>query len=242
MLMKMILHGAGTIWAHPGGSDGSNGKCGSHGHIMQGGSVGDGLFGIGGIRPNFLRGEVPTDADTKHARTLLLAPVPWIPDAPRGAAVWRSSAGFASTSWATQNDHESPEWSVWVNATVPVETGISEIHVMVPPASQNDDVCAWECGFGHAATGFKSQWISFDSSSSTGHRRLTADVPSEAAASAPQIESPACTVVWRAGAPSRQPIGVESVAWKSARAGSTMYPALAVTVGSGSYAFFARSC
>jgi hypothetical protein len=27
----------GTIWAHPGGADGSNGHCGSHNHVMQGG-------------------------------------------------------------------------------------------------------------------------------------------------------------------------------------------------------------
>ena len=46
-----------------------------------------GLFGIGGIRPYFVHGEVPTDVRTEVAQTLLLAPVPWLPDAPRGASV-----------------------------------------------------------------------------------------------------------------------------------------------------------
>ena len=235
----------GTIWAHPGGADGSNGHCSSHGHIMQGGSVGDGLFGIGGIRPSFMRGEVPTDARTEDAKPLLLAPVPWLPEAPRGAAVWRSGAGIASTSWAAQSDRESSGWAVWVNATVPVESSVAEIHVMVPQAAQNE-VCAWECGFGHAATAgaaFKAQWVSFDSSSSTGYQKLTAVVPSEQAASAPNTQSPACTAVWRAGAASKETVtGIERVGWSPAKAGSRMYPALTVTVSSGAYAFFAKSC
>eukprot|EP01048_Picozoa_sp_COSAG05_P000110 COSAG05_NODE_3_length_51333_cov_129.132080_10_plen_602_part_00 len=240
----------GTIWAHPGGADGGNGHCESHGHIMQGGSVGDGLFGVGGIRPHFMRGEVPTtDVDTKSAKRLLLAPVPWLPDAPRGAAVWRTDAGVASSSWAAQNDGgESPQqWSVWVNATVPAASDVSEIQVMVPHGAQSDAVCVWECGFADPAAGvaaFTSQWVSFDDSSSTGHQKLTAIVPSAQAAVAPDTESSVCRAVWRAQAASKQETipGIDSVAWMPAKPGSAMYPALTVVVGSGSYAFFAQSC
>lgn len=237
----------GTIWAHPGGADGSNGHCESHGHIMQGGSVGDGLFGIGGIRPHFMRGEVPTDAGTEGAKRLLLAPVPWLPNAPRGAAVWRTAAGIASTSWAVQTDGESLQrWNVWVNATVPADSDGSDIQVMVPHGAQRDAVCVWECGFGDPTAGvaaFKSQWVSFDSSSSTGHRKLTAIVPSPQTAAAPDTESSVCTAVWRAGVASKETIpGIDSVMWTPAKAGSAMYAAFTVAVGSGSYAFFAQSC
>eukprot|EP00035_Acanthoeca_spectabilis_P028353 m.470259 g.470259 ORF g.470259 m.470259 type:complete len:570 (-) comp29594_c0_seq1:499-2208(-) len=87
--MYHMAKSTSTVWAHPDGADGYNGRCTSHNHIMQGGSVGEAIFGIGGIRPDFVRGMVPNVARTA-ASHLLLAPVPWLPDAPRGATVWRT--------------------------------------------------------------------------------------------------------------------------------------------------------
>ena len=234
----------GTIWAHPGGADGDNGKCSSHNHVMQGGSVGEGVFGIGGIRPHFMRGEVPTSGGTQNLNRLLLAPVPWLPDAPRGAAVWRTSTGVASTSWAAQTDPEleSSQWSVWVNVTVPIDSGITDVRIMAPQEVQSGAMCAWECGFGRQTTStFKSQWVSFDNS--TGHHKLTAVVPSTHTATARGTMSSACTPIWRSGASlKRLPVGIQSVVWMAAKGGSAMYPALSVAVGSGSYAFFAQAC
>ena len=45
------------------------------------------VFGIGGIRPF---------APSVGGGQRVVAPVPWLPDAPRGSAVWRSSAGVTS--------------------------------------------------------------------------------------------------------------------------------------------------
>jgi hypothetical protein len=243
----------GTIWAHPGGADGDNGKCSSHNHVMQGGSVGEGLFGIGGIQPHYIRGEVPTTAGTggQAAKRLVLAPVPWLPDAPRGSAVRRGAGGLAATSWAAQIGPSGPhelQWRIWVNATVPAEgRGSSEVHVMLPQATRSEAVCAWECGYSltPGVATFKSQWVSFDSSSSTGHQKLTAVLPSShAAAAAPDTESSSlCAPLWRAGVREKVTVaGIDSVSFIPAKAGSRMYPALTVAVGSGSFAFFARSC
>ena len=33
----------GTFWAHPSAADGAGGKCSSHNHIMQAGSVGEAI-------------------------------------------------------------------------------------------------------------------------------------------------------------------------------------------------------
>ena len=85
-----MANSTGTLWAHPGGSDGNKGKCSSHNHIMQGGSVGEAIFGLGGIEPGFMRGEVPDALPTTGK--LRLAPVPWIPDAPRGARTYGGRA------------------------------------------------------------------------------------------------------------------------------------------------------
>jgi hypothetical protein len=220
-----------------------------HDDMHPAGSVGEGLFGIGGIRPGFMREEVPAaDDSTQDETRLLLAPVPWLPDAPRGAAVWRTAAGQTSTSWAASDDRESHgSWGVWVNVTVPpAESGTAaEVSVMVPQGAQSDAVCAWECGLGGPkVAAFESQWVSFDSSSSAGHNKLTAVVPPAEAAAAPDTESSTCTALWRAGASSKEAAvaGVGNVVWTPARAGATMYPALTVAVGSGSFAFFARSC
>jgi len=54
-----MANSTGTLWAHPGGADGYRGRCSSHNHIMMGGSVGEALYGIGGIQPSFLREAVP---------------------------------------------------------------------------------------------------------------------------------------------------------------------------------------
>ena len=92
---------------------------------------------------------------TVGGRRLLLAPVPWLPDAPRGAAVWGTAAGLTSTSWAVRTDLESGHWSVWVNVTVPAAGGAADVKVMVPQSAQRDAVCAsrgvpgefWPYGF-----------------------------------------------------------------------------------------------
>jgi hypothetical protein len=47
-----------------------------------GGSVGAAVFGIGGIQP------FPGASGRR-----VIAPVPWLVDAPRGSAVWQSRAG-----------------------------------------------------------------------------------------------------------------------------------------------------
>ena len=106
---------SGTLWAHPGAGDGYNGHCNSHSHIMQGGSVGEGIFGIGGIQPAFVQSAMSGLYDRKsNEKQLVLGPVPWLPDAPRGAATWRTAAGITSTSWAPRTEHSSVRWSVWV--------------------------------------------------------------------------------------------------------------------------------
>jgi hypothetical protein len=51
--------------------------------------------------------------------------------------------------------------------------------------------------------------------------------------------------VWRSGAAvSNETVvtGISRVSWAPAQPGSVMFPALALTVGSGSYAFVAQSC
>ena len=83
---------------------------GSLNHIMYGGSVGAAVFGIGGIRPN------PSGRPS-------LAPIPWLPDAPRGAVVWQSRAGILSAAWAAATSGLGKTWKLWVNVTIPAASG-----------------------------------------------------------------------------------------------------------------------
>ena len=228
-----MARSTGTIWAHPGAGDGHRGRCTSHGHIMQGGSIGEAVYGIGGIRPSFVHGN--------NRKTLVLAPVPWLPDAPLGSAVWRSTQGVASTRWAVRGS-ASTNWSVWVNVTVPAGGGTASVKVMLPSSARQGSVCAWECGFNHPvlAAPFTRHWISFGSAN--GFNRFTAVAPSPMSASAPDMTS--CIPVWSSGASALPAVvaGIEDVTWVSVQPGYTMFPDLTLTVSSGDYAFFAQSC
>ena len=54
---------------------------------MYGGSVGSAVFGFGGLSPF-------APSVVKYQK---LAPIPWLPDARQGSAVWRSVAGITSS-------------------------------------------------------------------------------------------------------------------------------------------------
>ena len=239
-----MANSTGTLWAHPGGSDGNKGKCSSHNHIMQGGSVGEAIFGLGGIEPGFMRGEVPDALPTTGK--LRLAPVPWIPDAPRGAAVWRTSAGVTSTRWEAVQQGPG-EWKLWVNATVPIDGSDATLSVMLPQDAVADAVCAWECGLsdesvaGAADQGpaaYAANWIAFDGGG--GHWEYTASVPPPRGVAATVT---VCSPVWKKGGDvTLSTPGVESVSWAGAEPGRTLFPSLQLVVGSGSYSVFARAC
>ena len=242
----------GTLWAHPGGSDGDGGKCSSHSHIMQGGSVGEAVFGLGGIRPPFLRQAIPNMV-TLNERQVLLAPVPWLPGMPFGAAAWRTLAGVASTRWAVTGDEVEIDeggdttvfsnWSVWVNVTVPSGSGVgldsAQVQIMVPRSAERNSTCLWECGPGQP-TAFESTEISFGSTAS--YRRITAIAPSGPVAAA-DVQRPECTVLWRSGV-TEPPfaVGVSKIDWSPAMPGYFMFPAINVTLVSGGYSFFACPC
>ena len=245
----------GTLWENwanangcdtPAGCDNTNvqatGKgVGSLNHIMYGGSVGSAVFGIGGIQPFPI-------GDGSPYRTSV-APVPWLPDAPYGSAVWRSLAGVTAAAWAahagaggvgrgsTANDQG---WHVWVNVTV-AATGSAHIKVMMPQSAQPSSVCAWECG--STAPTFTSEWVSFDAGG--GHLQLQAVAPSASAADAPAPSSllATCRPIWRSGAAAKSTVvGIDSIAWEAARPGYTMFPALTLGATSGAYAVFAKQC
>lgn len=240
-----MAESSGTLWAHPGAGDGYNGRCNSHSHIMQGGSVGEAIFGIGGIRPAFVQGAMsgPHGRKSQEEEQLLLAPVPWLPDAPRGAAAWRTTAGMASTCWDARTDLASGRWNVWVNVTIPAGVGEAVVAVMVPRSAQPSAVCAWECGFAHPpAAAFKSEWISFGSSD--GYRKIRAGVPGAEVTTATTLNTTRCALIWHAGVVSHRPVatGIRDVSWNPARPGSTLLPSLVAKVGSGSYAFVAQPC
>jgi len=233
-----MAQSTGTLWAHPGGADGNKGRCSSHNHVMMGGSVGEAIWGIGGIQPAFVRAPVPDG--TIGERHLLLAPVPWLPESPRGAAVWRTTAGIASTSWAARNRTSGDHWGVWVNVTVPVGGDVADVKIMVPQGVTHDAVCAWDCGMLDPVASFRSEWVSFDNGG--GHRKIIAVAPPAGAGAAPETASSACTAVWRSGNAVGGTVGVASVAWSPQQPGTSLFPALTLTVGSGSYGFFAQAC
>ena len=211
---------------------------------MYGGSVGAAVFGIGGIEPI-----APLSGGRKS-----VAPIPWLPDAPRGAAVWRSLAGATSVSWAATmlgdgaaaSSTPGVGWHVWVNVTVPAASNSVNVKVMLPVLAEPGGVCAWECGLSDVlstAAAFTSQWVSFDAGG--GHHQLRASAPAPGASDAPtpSVLDSACSLIWRAGAaPATLPTGIESTGWEPARRGYTLFPALGLAATSGAYAVFAKSC
>lgn len=235
-----MAESTGTLWAHPGSADGDRGRCSSHNHIMQGGSVGEALFGIGGIRPSFVRGTRPEGG--RAGQRLLIAPVPWLSDAPRGAAVWRTAAGEASASWAVSTGLSTGHWSGWVNVTVPAAGGGADVKVMVPRSAQSIGVCAWECGLVlPGKKPFTARWVSFDGGS-TGRSVISAALPLVRMADSAEVPA-SCTPLWRQGSATAETIsGIESVKWVASNPGSEMFPGLDVVAGSGSYAFYVESC
>jgi hypothetical protein len=211
-------------------------------HVMRGGSIGEALFGIGGIQPGFDRGS--GSESPSGSNRLGLAPVPWLSGAPRGAAVWRTLAGVATASWAASNVQYTSRWQLWVNVSIPASGGGADVTIMLPVSAQPTSVCVWECGLAGSATStpssadaFESQWVSFDNVG--GYHKFRAVVPS--AVGAPNIN--ACARVWQQGVASKPTaLGVEHASWAPSRPGRVAFPALAVGATSGSYAFFAQSC
>ena len=224
-----MANSTGTLWAHPSGADGYRGRCSSHNHVMMAGSVGEAIWTVGGISPSFVRGET-------FARELRLGPVPWLPDAPRGAAVWRTAAGAAATRWAAAADAGRGPWRLWVNATVPVGGGRAVLRVMLPEDATARTVCAWECGLaGAPPAAFASSWVAFDVGG--GHWRQVAVPPPAAEVAA---DAHRCVPLWERG-PNAVP-GVASVAWSPIVEGREQFPALELAVESGEYAVYAERC
>ena len=214
-----------------------------------GGSVGSAVFdigGIGGVQPHVPLG--PTSSARPSERRVL-APVPWLPDAPRGSTVWRTHSGTISTAWAAHASNDS-SWRVWVNVSVPAASSGAEVRVMLPRSTAPGDVCAWECGLSSSSLPSSStmthdtHWISFDAGG--GHMELRAVAPSAASTAKPPsaaILRESCTPIWKAGEPAGHVAGVGSVGWVHDAPGRTMFPALSLAVTSGDFAVFAtRSC
>ena len=270
----------GTLWENWHDLDGCDTAAGcdkfgfSLNHIMYGGSVSEAIFGIGGIRPLMPQpmaapptsSAAPSPAAPQLLR-LQVAPVPWLTEAPRGTAVWRSREGVVSAAWAATaaqaRANPAPAlalaaasaWHVWVNVSLPagmVES--ADVQVMLPQSTERGGVCLWECGVadsdigerkGSALTLVESEWVSFDGSG--GHRRYWANPAREHAAAPP--DTSACALVWPLPAsaiPRLQsknaplPLGIESAEWLPAQKGRRMFPALALKVTSGSFALFAQ--
>ena len=262
----------------------------AHTHNLLGGSISEAVFGIGGLRSH-------QDA---HRTSTTIAPVPWLPSAPRGSAVWRSEKGMVTTSWSAVND--STGWWLWVNASVPPLSLGAVVKVMMPKNVLQSDVCAWECGFGvppsptdtprgsptppHAlhlspspppsppplhpsptsppptpssggpppppptrsripphpphppppqARSAVQEWVSFDGVH--GYHRFTAVIhPVSVLAN-----KNSCHKLWPIQSQSPPP-GVTDVSWSDAVPGLSMFPALELSVTSGDYSIFARSC
>ena len=151
--------------------------------------------------------------------------------------MWRTKAGVASTAWSASAADASGQWSVWVNVTVPPNSGSSEVQVMLPQsAAQRAEVCAWECG--GSAGAFTEDWVAFDGGG--GHRRFRAVAPAATAAPARLGD---CAQIWKSGrAVARNVAGLGSVEWAPAVPGTSMFPALSLEAASGSFAVYARSC
>eukprot|EP01043_Picozoa_sp_COSAG02_P038650 COSAG02_NODE_2996_length_7581_cov_35.324111_6_plen_256_part_00 len=245
----------GTLWENwdnANGCDTDNGcdkpnvqssgtGVGSLNHIMYGGSVGAAVFSIGGIQP----------FSSAHQELRVVAPIPWLPDAPRGSTVWRSQEGVFSTTWsASSNGSSMPagddtaSWSLWINVSIPIAasddgSGTADVRVMLPESTDASAVCAWECGLTDTSTsssGYASQWISFDAGG--GHEELEAILPPQSATTRPTD----CAPIWEAGEQADIVVGVENVDWVASQPGYRKFPALSLIVGSGDFAVFAHSC
>ena len=184
------------------------------------------MFGIGGIQP------FAPSAGERQA----VAPVPWLPDAPRGSAVWRSKAGVLSAAWAAATSGDT--WSLWVNVSVPSASVGADVHVMLPAATNPSAVCAWECGMAGLPPSYASHWVSFDEGG--GHQEMTAIAPPPIAPS--ESVGDGCTPLWKAGKPAGSVAGVQGVEWLPSRPGHTMFPALSVAATNGDFAVFAKAC
>lgn len=209
---------------------------------MYGGSVGAAVFSIGGIQP----------FNSAHQGLRVVAPIPWLPDAPRGSTVWRSQEGVFAATWSASTDGSSLSagddavgWSVWVNVSIPIAalndgSGTADVHVMLPESTDASAVCAWECGLMDTSTPssrYASEWISFDAGG--GHEELKATVPPR---SATTTRPAGCAPIWKAGEPVGSVVGVENVDWVASQPGYRKFPALSLIVDSGDFAVLAHSC
>ena len=110
---------------------------------------------------------------------------------------------------------------------------------MLPLKASSTNICAWECGMTGVQASYTRQWVSFDSAG--GHEVLTAvtTMPSEV----PTCTVQTCQPIWKAGERVDDNIeGIDDVIWAPARSGYTRFPSLRLTVGSGDFAIFVRSC
>ncbi len=208
------------------------GGIGSLNHIMFGGSVSAAVFGIGGVGPGGISA---------------VAPVPWLPDAPLGAAIWRSSAGPTASAWAVASGESQERWRLWVNASIPVGAGDAAIRVMLPQGTAADNVCAWECGnhpdLPTPTRSFTDEWVAFDAGG--GHRELHAVAPNALviSASVPPSVLTGCVALWRSRpVPVEGWVGINQVEWVAAEPGRSMFSALEIAATSGDYAVYAEEC
>ena len=203
---------------------------GSLNHIMYSGSVGEAVFGIGGIQPfKSPAGDRPS-----------VAPILWLPEAPRGSAVWRSRDGVISAAWSAAQEGltPGPTWHAWVNVTVPAASDGADIQVLLPRSTAPTAFCAWECGLATAT--YNARWVSFDAGG--GHMVYRAGVPHPTHVMTP-ARLATCALLWSKGAASMSGApGVERVGWAAARPGRTMFPALTLVATSGAYAIYAQAC
>lgn len=222
----------GTLWENWANADTCDTAAGctfvgSLNHIMYGGSVSQAVFGIGGITPLL-----------SDAQAVGIAPVPWLPEAPRGGAVWRSGVGEVSVAWSAAFS-TGGGFELSLNATVPAGAKIATIEVVLPRLSMPTAVCVDDCTFADAEgpfkPGFSSQWTSFDAGG--GHYESRALLPSQIH---PPVTPPSkCVRLWT---PQTQaideglPFGIQSVRWKSLQPGYTMFPSITLTTGSGTFA------
>ena len=192
------------------------------------------VFGIGGIQP----------FGSASGSRAGIAPVPWLPEAPRGSAVWRSQHGGVSAAWSAEPPGGTVTttglvpWHAWVNVSVPALSDGASVQVMLPRSTEPAAFCAWECG--RTTATYTSRWVSFDAGG--GHFEHHAVVPPRSQALAP-AQLATCAPLWSKGAASKSRVaGIEAVAWVAARPGHTMFPALSLAVTSGAYTIYTRAC
>ena len=72
------------------------------------------VFSIGGIEPFSSQSQQ------------VIAPIPWLPDAPRGSSVWRSQSGVLAATWAASSDGTStPAGFLSLSLSVPLSLSVS---------------------------------------------------------------------------------------------------------------------